>query len=408
MAKRKENPERNKHLTLEKRQEIEDGLNMGMTFKAIAKHIQKDPTTVSYEIKHHRKEHRSGFTKTEEPCPLLLKAPFVCNGCKYKSSASCHRIRYLYRACNAQTDYKVLLHEAREGIPLNKEQFYVEDRIIKEGLSKGQHIYHIMASNDNFKSSKSSVYRNFKRGYYSAAEVDLPRAVKFKARKQKHVSYVPAGIKVGRSYDDFRQLVESSNLEHWVEIDTVIGREGGKVIMTLHFTACNFMIGLLLDNKTSAEAALKFTAFKDKLRKNGFSISDLMPVLLTDNGGEFSDAFAFENNGTDKEASLYYCDPMCSSQKPQIEKNHTLLRDILPKGCSFDDLTQKTVDLVFSHVNSVKRALYCGKSAYDMFSFLFSDELASVMGITRIPAAEVCQSRHLLDGKVDLKKGLTT
>ncbi|MCQ8264294.1 hypothetical protein NF417_12955, partial [Streptococcus suis] len=43
-------------------------------------------------------------------------------------------------------------------------------------------------------------------------------------------------------------------------------------------------------------------------------------------------------------------------RKRRIEKNHTLIRDILPKGSSFDNLTQEDINLVCSHVNSVKRA----------------------------------------------------
>ena len=42
-----------KHLTLEERQEIMECLDKGMTFKAIARRIKKDPTTVSKEVKKH-------------------------------------------------------------------------------------------------------------------------------------------------------------------------------------------------------------------------------------------------------------------------------------------------------------------------------------------------------------------
>ena len=51
----------------------------------------------------------------------------------------------------------------------------------------------------------------------------------------------------------------------------------------------------------------------------------------------------------EKEACLFFCDPMQSCQKAQIEKNHTLFRDIVPKGSSFDHFTQDTVNLIFSH-----------------------------------------------------------
>ena len=50
---------KNKHLTLDDRMEIQECLNKGMTFKAIAKRIEKDPTTVSKEVKLHVMKHES-------------------------------------------------------------------------------------------------------------------------------------------------------------------------------------------------------------------------------------------------------------------------------------------------------------------------------------------------------------
>ena len=232
---------------------------------------------------------------------------------------SCHFTRFYYRANAAQSEYKALLTDAREGIPLNKEDFYRTDRIITDGLKKGQHIYHIMANSPQVTCSKSTVYRHFRKGYYSASVVMLPRAVKFKARKSRKGDYVPTGLKIGRSHDDFLAFIEDNHLECHVELDTVIGRIGGKVIMTVHFTSCNFMAGLLMDNKSAAEGALKFSALKSSLRNAGISPASLFPVLLCDNGGEFSDVFSFENDDVgNRELSLFFCDPMRSSQKAHL------------------------------------------------------------------------------------------
>ena len=404
---KKENPKKNKHLQLEDRQEIEECLNRRMKFKAIGNLIEKDPTTVSYEVKHHRTEHRNSFVTIEGVCPLLLKAPFVCNGCEKRSKSSCHFLRYYYRAAPAQDAYKKLLTSAREGIPLNKEEFYENDRIISENLKNGQHIYQIMNAHPEITCSKSSVYRYFNKRYLSASVIDLPRAVKFKARKSRREDYVPSGVKVGRSYDDYLDYVEEHGLERHVELDTVIGRIGGKVIMTIHFTSCNFMIGLLMDNKTAAEGAVRFSSLKSVLRHAGISIPMLFDVLLCDNGGEFADVFSFENDESgNREIPLFFCDPMRSSQKPYIEKNHTLFRDIVPKGSSFDDFSQDTVNLIFSHINSVARSIYGGKTPYELFSFLYDERYASLMGISRIAPEKVIQSPLLLKGIADLSKNL--
>ena len=84
---------KHKHMTLDDRIEIQECLNKGMTFRAIAQQIGKDQTTVSKEIKLHGKTYTNSFTKTEECCPRLLKAPFVCNGCPKRnhSNSACQK-----------------------------------------------------------------------------------------------------------------------------------------------------------------------------------------------------------------------------------------------------------------------------------------------------------------------------
>ena len=143
-----QNEKKNKHMTLEDRMEIQECLTRGMTFKAIATRIGKDPTTVSREVKQHAAIHRNGFVKTDETCPLLLKAPFVCNGCDRRSHCNCIYPRRIYAAKNAQIVYRTVLSEAREGIPLNKEEFYRTEQIISDAVRSGQHIFHAICAND--------------------------------------------------------------------------------------------------------------------------------------------------------------------------------------------------------------------------------------------------------------------
>ena len=267
------NSTKNKHLTIDERLEIQKGLDYGLTFKAIAKRIGKDQTTISKEVKKHliikqtnvKTTNIDGSLKEKQPCPKLLKAPFVCNACEYRRR-HCKFDKQLYEAKTAQKDYKTLLVESREGIPLTKEEFYENDRIISEGLKKGQHLYHVLQTHS-----------------------------------------------------------------------------------------------------------------------------------LTDNGGEFADVWAFENDslGT-KETSMFFCHPYRSCEKPHVEKNHTLFRDICPQGTSFDKFTQETVDLIFSHVNSVKRKNLNGKTPYEIFTFTYGVEIAETLGVSEIPATSVVQSPKLL------------
>ena len=259
-------------------------------------------------------------------------------------------------------------------------------------MKQGQHLYHIH-QNNNLGVSLSTLYRYLNKGYLSASVLDAPRIVRFKKRKSKPRKSVPKKFREGRTYKDFQSFIKNDGFENWVELDTVIGRQGGKSIMTINFTLCNFMVGFLLDFNRSSEVSKIFDSLRKKFSDNNLDFDSIMPVVLTDNGSEFSDVNFIENNG---KLSLFFCDPMRSDQKGRIEKNHTLFRDICPKGISFDNFSQENINLIFSHVNSISRASLNGKTPYEIFEFTYGKKITSLLGIKPIPAREVIQSPMLI------------
>ena len=385
---------KHKHLTLSARNAIQLGLERGETFKAIGQSILKDPTTVAKEVKRNRQARESTCDKL--PCPLLNKATFVCNGCP-KRRQNCGYKKIFYLAKQAQKQYEQTLVEAREGTPLNSKTFWDMDKVISDGVKKGQHIYHILKTH-NLDVSSSTVYRHIRKGYLSIAPIDLARAVKFKERRKSKLPSIPKEAKKGRSYEDFQNYLALNQLDYWLEMDTVMGRMGGKVLLTFNLSFCNFIFARLLDNKTALEVTKHLYKIKNTLHQADKDFFQLFPVILTDNGGEFArvDDIEMDVRG---ESKLFFCDPNRSDQKGRIEKNHTLIRDILPKGTSFDNLTQEDINLVCSHVNSVKRAALNGKSAYELFAFTYGEEIPKLLGISKIPAEDVCQSSTLLQHK---------
>ena len=385
---------KHKHLTLSERNDIQLGLERGETFKAIGQSILKDPTTVSKEVKRNRQVRVS--TCDNLPCPLLDKAPFVCNGCP-KRRQNCGYQKFFYLAKKAQKQYEQTLVEAREGTPLNSNTFWDMDKVISDGVKKGQHIYHILKTH-NLDVSSSTVYRHIRKGYLSIAPIDLARAVKFKERRKNNLPSIPKDAKKGRSYEDFQNYLALKQLNSWLEMDTVMGRTGGKVLLTFNLSFCNFIFARLLEKKTALEVIKNLYNIKNTLHQADKDFCQLFPVILTDNGGEFArvDDIEMDVRG---ESKLFFCDPNRSDQKGRIEKNHTLIRDILPKGTSFDNLTQEDINLVCSHVNSVKRAALNGKSAYELFAFTYGEKIPKLLGISKIPAEDVCQSSKLLQHK---------
>ena len=390
------------HLTLDDRIEIQECLSHGMTFKAIGKRVGKSQTTISREVKKRIEVVPTSVQRTDGKgnliiaiCPKLQKAPFVCNGCE-RAKLACSFDKHIYKAKAAQDGYKLTLRESREGIPLGKQEFWEIDKIITDGMNNGQNLYHILKTNE-LGISVPTAYRHFHKDYFSVSLSNLPRQVSFKQRAKKREDYVPKGVKIGRSYNDFLQYKAELDLSTWWEMDTVIGRIGGKCILTFNFVPCNFMFGLLLNDKSALEVSEKIKALKAKFQADGLRFGDIFPEILTDNGGEFANIHAIENNLQGiKETHLFFADPYRSCQKPHVEKTHSCLRGIVPKGTSFDDFTQESLNLVFSHLNSAKRLGLKGKSALEAFEFWHNPVIAEYLGILSIDPLAVIQTKKLL------------
>lgn len=196
--------------------------------------------------------------------------------------------------------------------------------------------------------SKSTFYKYIDLGILNVRNIDLPRKVKFRVKKEYDYTREKTDpkIKIGRFYTDFKDYIEYNPNTSIVEMDTVIGTsggKGGKCFLTLLFRQFNFMLIYLLPYKQSKYVTEIFQNLKANLGNNEFK--RLFKVILTDNGTEFSDPESIEidfNTG-EKLVSLFYCDPNCSWQKGSIEKNHEYIRYILPKVNLLPDHLRMTV-----------------------------------------------------------------
>ena len=90
--------------------------------------------------------------------------------------------------------------------------------------------------------------------------------MKFRPRTSRHPKFVPNGVRLNRTYDDYQVCLDEHPGSNVVEMNAVIGRIGGKVIMTLQFVNVDFVFRLLLENKSAAETAAKISALKKTCR----------------------------------------------------------------------------------------------------------------------------------------------
>ena len=207
----------------------------------------------------------------------------------------------------------------------------------------------------------------------------------------------------------FLEYCRVNDIAEWTELDTVIGRVGGKVLFTMILPG-GLMLMFLRDRKSSQTCTRIFNMLWKLAGPELFR--SLFPVILTDNATEFSDPDMIENWRPDPEHNptktawrgirLFYCDPYCSSQKPHVEREHREERRILLHGVSFDTLTQDDVNLVASHVASYTRGVLDDKTPYDVFTEKFGEpgrKLLDALGIVKIPANEVTLDPILLGAK---------
>jgi IS30 family transposase len=318
----------------------------------------------------------------------------VCNGCTDEHACVLKKKYYLHK--KAHEAYREMLVESRVGANITQDELLALDKLVSPLIKQGQSVHHIVANNPNrFDISEKSIYRYVAGGLLKTRNIDMPRVCRIKPRKSKPVQHkVDSGCRIGRTYAEFGKYIEQTGIQA-VEMDSVIGRVGGKVLLTLMFKSCDLMLAFIREHNTSQSVMDIFDMLYQRLGIERFKT--LFPVLLTDNGSEFSNpnALEFDTQGN-RRTSIYYCDPCASFQKPNVELNHEFIRKILPKGSSFDALTQDDIDLMMSHINSYSREKLNDKSPVDMFSFLYGTDILELLGQHKVPANEILLKPSLL------------
>jgi IS30 family transposase len=248
---------------------------------------------------------------------------------------------------------------------------------------------------DSLTVSEKTLYRYIDGGLLKARNIDMPRVCRLKPRKTKPTEHkIDSGCRIGRSHADYLSYMEQSQIQA-VEMDSVVGRIGGKCLLTLMFKNCDFMLAFLRDRNTSQSVIHVFDELY--IRLGTVKFQQLFPILLGDNGSEFSNpkAIEFDDDGN-RRTRLFYCDPYSSFQKPNVELNHEFIRRILPKGRALDAFVQADINLMMSHINSYSRAKLGDKSPLEMFGFLYGKDTLDMLGLWKVEPCNVLLKPSLL------------
>ena len=159
------------------------------------------------------------------------------------------------------------------------------------------------------------------------------------------------------SIEERPKIVDSRRRYGDWEVDTVIGRQGGKVLVTLVERKSKLSLMALSVNKTAK-------AVKDTLVVLLKSLSSCVHTLTYDNGPEFA-----LHKTIDKELNSqgYFAHPFCSGERGLSENTNGLIRQYLPKRSSFDRVPQSKIQFIMDRLNNRPRKALNGRTPNEVF-----------------------------------------
>ena len=422
-----------KHLTIEQRVLIEDRLNKHCSVRSIAKELGVSPSTILREVNRHTTTFKAQLNDCDNrrdciykglcgkegcnrhcakcktvkcgkyctdyvkaKCPKLEVAPYVCNGCK--SFYICEYERLVYSGSTADKQYKETLVSARTGFDVTTKEMEHIDKIASPLIKNGLSPYHVKQTlGDELPVSESTLRRMIDRCELNARNVDLRVKVKLNPRdttKNKARNKELSVSKVGHFYEDYLRYIEENDT-FTVEMDCVEGKKGETdALLTLTWVNLSLQIAIILEEQTSECVVEALDKLEGILGEKLFM--KVFPLILTDNGTEFSNITAMETSKLGfKRTKIFFCDPNRSDQKGTCENHHKMIRYCIPKGTSLKPFKQADINLMMNHINSYKRKALFGKSAYDFSKGSLPEDFFILLGLEPVEPDKIILSPKL-------------
>lgn len=347
------NTKKYKHLSLDERKAIERFSNEGMKPSQIADLLNRHRSTIAREIKKGetfqwvRKKYLYNKNDTSDYEEKKMYLWDVGQN-KYKSNRM--------RCCNK---YKLF-----EDMALLE---YIEDKILNHKWSPDSVLGYIKRKGMQFKVSVTTktLYNYIDLGLIAVRNIDL--LLKTKRRPVKRA--ILHKRQLGRSIDERPAEVDKrEDFGHW-ECDGIVGKnQNGHLLTLVERKTLKGFIFNVEDKKQD-----KIVKVLDMLQNCfGNKFSSVFKTITFDNGVEFSDVMNIERNGR---TLSYYCHPYTSSERGINENYNGIVRRFLPKGTSFENLTEQLLNRINHWIDTFPRKKLGYKNAQE----LFNQELSAIM-----------------------------
>lgn len=307
-----------KHLTQAQRYHLYEMIQMKLSQKQMAQIINVSESTISRELKRNTGK-RGHYLK------------------------SAHQLAIARRKDKAHTRF-------------TKEDWYLIERYIKRQVSPEQ-ISIRLKYKKRLSISPEWIYQHIYKDKQRGGILYTHLRCKKKNRKKYGGTRKLNNIRNRVSIEERPKIVDSRKRYGDWEVDTVIGRQGGKVLVTLVERKSKLSLMALSVNKTAV-------AVKDTLIALMKSLSSCVHTLTYDNGPEFA-----LHEAIDKELKSqgYFAHPFCSGERGLSENTNGLIRQYLPKKSSFDHISQTTIQFIMERLNNRPRKALNGRTPNEVF-----------------------------------------
>lgn len=414
---------------------IETMLDEGYNATQIASELERDSSTIQKEIKNF-----SVIVKTEKNCNVCLNYEVCnktkicgnkmdegfcskCKGCKvavencedYVPVVTCEKIKGRQKTCNSCPRRKhgcekvkklyiarVAWKKHNENKENSKKQFkeinnkeYMEEleEMIIKGISP-EVALGVIGNKYGITISVPTLYYRIDKGKMKCKNIHLRNKLKREVKEEKteRQSKKDKHRVNGRSYGDLTEEEKNKKLDGYGQMDTVIGKPGEKLLLTILNKKTSFLFGLPVKDKKQ-ETIIK------EIDKLEIAIADkfklILEKILTDNGSEFLNYEGIEKSVVtgEKRIWLYYADPYASYEKGQIENQHRLIRYFFPKGTDFSKYSNEVIIEKMNRINNYPRRDLKWSTPYKEMEKIIGKETLNKLGFYEIPINELNMTR---------------
>jgi len=313
-----------KHLTLEERYHIQAYKKAGYKQKEIANEIGVNPSTVCRELK------RNSSTQIKN------------YSAKPADRVASDRRMYASKKSNMKMDYK-LKKIIKKYILKDWSPEQISNRLKSDGIIDISHV-RIYQFIEEDRQKGGELYTHLR--FHHTGKRRAVYGAKSKGKIKDRVSI---------SQRD-KIVDDKSRVGDW-EIDTIIGAGRKGAITTIVERVTSLV-------KISIPTTKKAIQIESETKRIMNPLKDKVYTMTSDNGLEFAN---HKNISEALECEHYFCHPYSSWERGLNEYTNGLIRQYIPKGTSFENITQEYIKMIEDKLNNRPRKALNWKTPNEVF-----------------------------------------